>query len=75
MKHPQSITYRDHTIEPAGFFDEDTGQWSVQCVIVTPDGQRSSPIACRDPMWVSSEKEAVRISQELGKRVVNSGQW
>ena len=73
--NPQTITCLGHTIESACFFDEDIRGWHVRCVIVGPDGQRSSPIVCADPMWLKHEREAVVAALRWGAMVVKGGEW
>lgn len=71
----KSIPFRGHIIESACSFCEENGQWSVQCIIVGPDGQRSSQIACHSPVWCQTEKEAVLASVKWGAQIVKSGEW
>lgn len=73
--NPKSIPFHGHVIESACSFYEENGQWSVRCIIVGPDGRRSSPIACPDPAWCRTENEAVLTSLSWGAEVVRSGEW
>jgi hypothetical protein len=65
--------YLGHTIQADVIHYEDIGQYHGGCVITRPDGSQSGRIACNDPMYTRSEKEALQLSLKRGVEVISAG--
>lgn len=73
MAQVTEIKHREHLIQASVFFDSDIRQWHVGCVITRPEREPGSRMACKKPMYLGNEEEAIQASLEYGKRIVDSG--